>query len=93
MISVIYEKDDFLDFQEDFLIKENKKYVKVKNVYVQEIEKCEKLISELSICYDIIVKFRNENVSLIVKVEFYVCDVLIFNFRNSNDVLFVKIKE
>jgi hypothetical protein len=43
-----------LDSQEEFLIKENKKHVKVKNAYAQEIEKCEKLTSELSICHDII---------------------------------------
>jgi hypothetical protein len=28
---------------QDFLIKENKKHVKVKNAYAQEIEKCEKI--------------------------------------------------
>jgi hypothetical protein len=30
LISVIHEKDELLDSQEDFLIKENKKHVKVK---------------------------------------------------------------
>jgi hypothetical protein len=30
LISAIHEKDELLDSQEDFLIKENKKYVKVK---------------------------------------------------------------
>jgi hypothetical protein len=48
-ISAIHEKDELLDSQEDFLIKENKKHVKVKNAYAQEIEKCEKLTSELSL--------------------------------------------
>jgi hypothetical protein len=48
LISAIHEKDELLDIQEDFLIKENKKLVKVKNAYAQEIEKCEKLTSELS---------------------------------------------
>jgi hypothetical protein len=33
LISAIHEKDDLLDTQEDFLIKENKKHVKVKNAY------------------------------------------------------------
>jgi hypothetical protein len=42
LISAIHEKDELLDSQEDFLIKENKKHVKVKNAYAQEIEKCEK---------------------------------------------------
>jgi hypothetical protein len=48
-----------LDSQEDFLIKENKKHVKVKNAYAQEVEKCEKITSELSTCHDIISNLRN----------------------------------
>ena len=44
LISAIHEKDDLLDTQEDFLIKENKKHVKVKNAYALEVEKCEKII-------------------------------------------------
>jgi hypothetical protein len=44
LISAIHEKDELLDSQEDFLIKENKKHVKVKNVYALEVEKCEKTI-------------------------------------------------
>jgi hypothetical protein len=44
LISAIHEKDDLLDTQEDFLIKENKKHVKVKNAYALEVEKCEKTI-------------------------------------------------
>jgi hypothetical protein len=47
LISAIHEKDELLDSQEDFLIKENKKHVKVKNAYVLEVEKYEKLTSEL----------------------------------------------
>ena len=61
LISAIHEKDELLDSQEDFLIKENKKHVKVKNAYAQEVEKCEKLTSELSTCHDIISNLRNEN--------------------------------
>jgi hypothetical protein len=38
LISAIHEKDELLDSQEDFLIKENKKHVKVKNAYDQEVE-------------------------------------------------------
>jgi hypothetical protein len=34
------------------LIKENKKHVKLKNAYAQEVEKCENLSKELSICHD-----------------------------------------
>jgi hypothetical protein len=40
LICDIHEKDELLDSQEEFLIKENKKHVKVKNAYAQEIEKC-----------------------------------------------------
>jgi hypothetical protein len=41
LIEAINEKDELLDSQEDFLIKENKKFVKLKNAYAQEVEKCE----------------------------------------------------
>jgi hypothetical protein len=68
LISAIYEKDELLDSQEDFLIKENKKHVKVKNAYAQEVEKCENLSSELSTCHDVIFNLRNENAKLIAKV-------------------------
>jgi hypothetical protein len=37
LIGVIHEKDELLDSQEEFLIKENKKHVKVKNAYAQEV--------------------------------------------------------
>jgi wobble nucleotide-excising tRNase len=60
LISAIHEKDDLLDSQEDFLIKENKKHVKVKNAYALEVEKCEKLSSELSTCHETIDNLRNE---------------------------------
>jgi hypothetical protein len=36
LISAIHEKDELLESQEDFLIKENKKHVKTKNAYAQE---------------------------------------------------------
>jgi hypothetical protein len=41
LISAIHEKDELLNSQEDFLIKENKKHVKVKNAYALEVENCE----------------------------------------------------
>jgi hypothetical protein len=69
LVGAIHEKDELLDSQEEFLIKENKKHVKVKNAYAQEIEKCEKLTNELSICRDTISNLRTENVNLIAKVE------------------------
>jgi hypothetical protein len=69
LISAIHEKDELLDSQEEFLIKENKKHVKVKNAYAQEVEKNENLTKELSICHDTISNLRDENTSLIAKVE------------------------
>jgi hypothetical protein len=35
LIGAIHEKDELLDSQEEFLIKENKRHVKVKNAYAQ----------------------------------------------------------
>jgi hypothetical protein len=69
LIEAINEKDELLDSQEDFLIKENKKIVKLKNVYAQEIEKCENLSKELSICHDSVSCLRIENASLNSKVK------------------------
>jgi hypothetical protein len=92
LIGVIHEKDELLDSQEEFLIKENKKHVKVKNAYAQEIAKCEKLTSELSICHDTISNLRIENANLITKVEKRnVCDDSIVNLKNDNASLIAKI--
>jgi hypothetical protein len=38
LIETINEKDDLLECQEDLLIKENKKFVKLKNAYALEVE-------------------------------------------------------
>jgi hypothetical protein len=67
-----------LDSQEDFLIKENKKFVKLKNAYAQEVEKCENLFKELSICHDSIFSLRNENSSLISKVKDLMFAMILF---------------
>jgi hypothetical protein len=93
LLSAIHEKDELLDTQEDFLIKENKKHVKVKNAYALEEEKCEKLSSELSTCHDTIVNLRNENAKLIAKVDSNICDVSIPNLRDYNVNLLAKIEE
>jgi hypothetical protein len=83
-----------LDSQEDFLIKENKKHVKLNNAYAQEVEKCENLTKELSICHDSISSLRNENASLISKVkELNVCNDSISCLRDENVKLTAKIKE
>jgi hypothetical protein len=92
LISAIHEKDELLDSQEDFLIKENKKHVKVKNAYALEVEKCEKLTNELSTCHDVISNLRNENARIIAKVESSnVCDDSITNLRDDNASLIAKI--
>jgi hypothetical protein len=93
LISAIHEKDELLDSQEDFLIKENKKHVKVKNAYALEVEKCEKLSSELSTCHDVIANLRNENARLIAKVDSNVCDDSYANLRNDHAISIAKIKK
>src|SRR5689334_16566154 len=93
LISAIHEKDDLLDSQEDCLIKENKKHVKVKKAYALEIEKCEKLSSELSTCREIIDNLRNENAILNAKVDSHVCDVSISTPRDNDDDLLARIEE
>jgi hypothetical protein len=69
LIETINEKDDILEIQEDLLIEENKKFVKLKNIYALEVEKCENLSKELNICNDSISCLRTENASLIAKIE------------------------
>jgi uncharacterized protein YjcR len=92
LIGAIHEKDDLLDSQEEFHIKENKKHVKVKNAYAQEIEKNENLTKELSICHDTISNLKTENVNLIAKVEkSNVCHDSIVNLRNEKASLIAKI--
>jgi hypothetical protein len=64
----------------------------VKNAYAQEIEKCENLTKELSICHDTISNLRTDNVSLIAKVEkSNVYHDSIANLRNVNAGLIAKI--
>ena len=92
LIGAIHEKDELLDSQEEFLIKENKRHVKVKNAYAKEIEKCENLTRELSICHYTISNLRTENVSLIAKVEkSNVCHDSIVSLKNDNASLIAKI--
>jgi hypothetical protein len=93
LISAIHEKDDLLDSQEDFLIKENKKHVKVKNAYALEIKKCEKLSSELSTCHETMDNLRNENTNLLAKVDSHVCIVSTSHPRDNNDDLLARIEE
>jgi hypothetical protein len=69
LIETINEKDDLLECQEDLLVKENKNFVKLKNAYALEIEKCENLTKELNICNDSISHLRDENATLNAKIE------------------------
>jgi hypothetical protein len=94
LIEAIHEKDELLDSQEDFLIKENKKHVKLKNAYAQEVEKCENLSKELSMCHDSFSSLRNENASLVSKIEkLNVCNDSISYLRDENAILNAKIEE
>jgi hypothetical protein len=94
LIEAMNEKDELLDSQEDFLIKENKKFVKLKNAYAQEVEKYENLTKELSICHDSISSVRNENASLVSKItELNVCNDSISYLRDENVRLNAKIEE
>jgi chromosome segregation ATPase len=92
LIGAINEKDELLDSQEEFLIKENKRHVKIKNAYAREVEKNENLTKELSICHDTISNLRNENGNLLAKVEKpNVCHDSIVNLKNDNASLIAKI--
>jgi hypothetical protein len=94
LIETINEKDDILECQEDLLVKENKKFVKLKNAYAQEVEKCENLSKELSICHDSISSLRNENDNLVSKIEkLNICNDSISWIKNENTKLNAKIVE
>jgi hypothetical protein len=82
LIGAIHEKDELLDSQEEFLIKENKKHVKIENAYAQEVEKNENLTKELSMCHDSITSLRNENASLNAKIDKF--NESISSLRNEN---------
>jgi hypothetical protein len=43
LIKTINEKDEILECQEDLLVKKNKKFVKLKDAYALEVEKCQNL--------------------------------------------------
>jgi hypothetical protein len=94
LIEIINEKDDLLECQEDLLVKENKIFVKLKNAYAQEVEKCENLSKELSICHDSISSLRTEKSSLVSKIEkLNVCNDSFSCLRDENVRLNAKIEE
>jgi hypothetical protein len=83
-----------LECQEDLLIKENKKFVKLKNAYALEVEKCENLSKELSMCHDSISSLRTKNDNLVSKIKkLNVCNDSISSLRIENDNLNAKIEE
>jgi hypothetical protein len=69
LIGAIHEKDELLDSQEEFLIKENKKHVKLKNAYAQEVENFENLSKELRVCHESISNLRTKNANLFVRLR------------------------
>jgi hypothetical protein len=69
LIKTIKEKDEILECQEDLLVKENKKFVKLKDAFALEVEKCKNLTKELNTCNDSISCLKTKNVSLIAKIE------------------------
>jgi hypothetical protein len=65
----------------------------LKNAYAQEVEKCENLSKDLSICHDSISSLRTENDSLVSKIEkFNVCNDSISCLRDENITLNAKIE-
>jgi hypothetical protein len=94
LIETINEKDDILECQQDLLVKENKKFVKLKNAYAQEVEKYENLSKKLSICHDSISSLRTENDNLVYKIEeLNVCNDSSSCLKNENAKLNAKIVE
>jgi hypothetical protein len=94
LIETINEKDDLLECQEDLLVKENKKIVKLKNAYALEVEKCENLSKELSMCHDSISSLKTENDKLVSKIKkLNVCNDSIIYLRDENARLNSKIEE
>jgi SMC interacting uncharacterized protein involved in chromosome segregation len=68
--------------------------VKLKNAYAQELEKCENLSKELSICHDSISSLRTENDNLISKIEkLNVCNDSFSCLKDENVRLNAKIKK
>jgi hypothetical protein len=54
LIKSINEKDEILECQKDLHVKENKKFVKLKDAFALELEKCKNLNKELKTSNDLI---------------------------------------
>jgi chromosome segregation ATPase len=94
LIETVNEKDDLLECQEDLLVKENKKIVNLKNAYALEVEKCDNLSKELSICNSSISCLRTQNGNLVSKIEkLNVCNDSIICLKDENARLNAKIED
>jgi hypothetical protein len=69
LIKSINKKDEILECQEDLLVKENKKFVRLKDIVALEVEKCKNLTKELKTSNDSISCLKTKNASLIAKIE------------------------
>jgi hypothetical protein len=47
LVNSINEKDELLECQEDILIRENENFVKLKDAFAHEVEKCKNFTNEL----------------------------------------------
>jgi predicted RNase H-like nuclease (RuvC/YqgF family) len=63
----------------------------LKNAYAQEVEKCENLTKEFSMCHDAIANLRNENASLNTKID--KLNESISSLRTENASLTSKVKD
>jgi chromosome segregation ATPase len=63
----------------------------LKNAYAQEVEKCENLTKEFSMCHDAITNLRNENASLNTKID--KLNESISSLRTENASLTSKVKD
>jgi hypothetical protein len=86
------DEDNLLTLFANVNMHQKEKLNELISANAQEIEKCEKLTSELSTCHDTISNLRNENAKLVAKIEkLNVCDDSIVNLRNDNASLIAKI--
>jgi cell division protein FtsB len=66
----------------------------LKNAYAREVEKCENLSKELSICHDSISSLRTENASLVSEIEkLNICNDSNSYLKDENAILIANIEE
>jgi hypothetical protein len=69
LVKFINEKDEFLERQEVLLVRENEKFVKLKEALVHETEKYKNLTNELKLCNDSISCLKIEDIDLNAKIK------------------------